>query len=87
MSSLESRLPSYNSRLLFSTVEVRFGNYEVLEHAAADDSFVDDARHIFRLHTAVPNLLRIQHDCGTEFALVQATGFVGTVERTELAFF
>ena len=55
------------------------------EDTAAEDRFFDDSRHVFDLHAAVPDGLRIDDNGWPQFALVQATGGVGADERFEIA--
>lgn len=47
-----------------------------LDRFAANQVFRDDRFGILRLYTAIPNCLRVNHNCGPVLALVQAAGFV-----------
>src|SRR4051794_18340146 len=61
------------------------GDAEVVEDAAVDDGFFDDAGNVGKLHAAVPDGLGIDHDGGAELTLVQAAGGVGADEWFEAA--
>ena len=49
---------------------------ETLDGAAANEVFFDDDGSVFRLDAAVPHGFRVDDDCGTVFALVEAARLV-----------
>jgi hypothetical protein len=60
---------------------------QVLEHAAVDDRLVDDAPNILGPNPAIPDLLWIDNDRGSVFALVQAAGPIRPDRSGELMAF
>jgi len=57
-------------------VKAFVGDAQVLNRAPADEMFPHNRLGVFGAHVAVPDSLRVDDDCGTMFALVQAARFV-----------
>ena len=68
-------------------IEHFVGDEQIFEHSPRDDGFFDDARHVFRGHAAVPDLLWINHDGWSTFALIEAASTVRAHERVETSAF
>jgi len=59
-------------------IEYFVRNQEIFQDAPAYDGFFDDSRDVIRLHAAIPNLLRIDHNRWAAFTLIETTRFVCT---------
>lgn len=46
------------------------------DRPSANDVRLDDFIHILRLNVPVPDCFRVNHDGGSEFALIEASGFI-----------
>jgi len=53
------------------------GNDEPLDGPSVHDVRVDDFVHVFWFNASVPDRFRVDHHCWTQFALIEAAGFVG----------
>ena len=65
------------------SVDAGLRQAEPLHRPAVHNMLLDDLSDIFRLHEAVPDRLRIDHDGWPVLALVQTTGFVGPYRRLQ----
>jgi hypothetical protein len=57
-------------------VDAFVGKPKALNGPAADQMLFDNFRGVRRLHMAIPNGLRVDHDRGPVFALIEAEGFI-----------
>jgi hypothetical protein len=59
------------------SVQDGVGNDQALNRLPADDVRLDDFVHVFRLNASIPDRFRVNDHSWPQFALIQATGFVG----------
>jgi hypothetical protein len=75
---LRIRSANWDKHLFFvSGVEDGVGNDEARYRCAADDVGVDDFVDVLGLDAAIPHGFGVHHYRGTQFTLVEASGFVG----------
>jgi len=58
-------------------IEDGVGDYEARDWFAADDVCVDDFVYILGLDASIPDCFGVNHYSWSEFALVEAAGFIG----------
>lgn len=68
-------------------VEAGVGQLQALDGTTVEDVFIDDLIDVFKLDEAVPDRLGIDGNDGTVFALVEASGLVGTDMMLEARLF
>jgi hypothetical protein len=64
-------------------VQTPIRNHQVIQYLAPHNRFGYDSRDIRDRHPAVPDALRIDHDCWTVFALLEAACVIRSTQQTE----